>query len=146
VYENQNNNIDNDGSAIYFELYSTTDGGFANPSAAEARIFDFGNGWLGQDRTTGAARLSDATNTVTGPVINEGANQIGVVWSTTDNQMAICVNGVWSTDSAYDGTMTGVANIKIGINLDHCVGIRLGKGYVGIADLAAGKDIIDGLM
>jgi hypothetical protein len=88
-------------------------------------------------------RLIDGTNIVDMPWTVSTLNQVGIVYDTTN--MALNVNGFWSADVAYDGTMLqGILDL-----------FRATSGFAGqireyqrfdSATLSAGKSIIDNLI
>jgi hypothetical protein len=50
-------------------------------------------------------RLNDGTNTATSAWVTNTAYQVGSAWDATAATMAINVNGVWSSNATYDGTL-----------------------------------------
>ena len=53
--------------------------------------------------------LNDGSSTVTRPWVKNTPYQIGIIWDAASELMALNVNGTWSNDVAYDGTLLGGA-------------------------------------
>ena len=89
-------------------------------------------------------RLNDGTNTATAAWVTNTAYQLGIAWDASAGTMAINVDGTWSSNVTYDGTLlAGALDIfrsPAGVGL-----IRNIKRYKA-SNLAAAKALVDGDM
>ena len=89
-------------------------------------------------------RLNDGTNTATAAWVTNTAYQLGIAWDASAGTMAINVDGTWSSNATYDGTLlAGALDIfrsPAGVGL-----IRNIKRYKA-SNLAAAKALVDGDM
>ena len=89
-------------------------------------------------------RLNDGTNTATAAWVTNTAYQLGIAWDASAGAMAINVDGTWSSNATYDGTLlAGALDIfrsPAGVGL-----MRNLKRYKA-SNLAGAKALVDGDM
>ena len=89
-------------------------------------------------------RLNDGTNTVTAAWVTNTAYQLGIAWDAAAGTMAINVDGTWSSNATYDGTLlAGALDI---FRSPAGVGLMRNLKRYSASDLAAAKALVDGDM
>ena len=95
--------------------------------------------------TTGANfQLSDGTNTATRPWTAGTSAQVGIAWDATAGTMAINVDGTWSSNATYDGSLLS-GDLDIFRSPSGASKMRNLKRYRA-SNLAAAKALVDGDM
>ena len=89
-------------------------------------------------------RLNDGTNTVTAAWVTNTAYQLGIAWDAAAGTMAINVDGTWSSNATYDGTLlAGALDI---FRSPAGVGLMRNLKRYSASNLAAAKALVDGDM